>query len=435
MEPLWKYSPHFCLKTIRQNRFHHPHQRFESLTPLFINIYNSTVFLLKHIDVLVLFLPASVLQKASLEKEEDAPVEIEWEPTQWQTTHSPKNTSYQVAQEVPGLKKISPTLRLKSIFKPAIGYLCDLCSQSFPSSFQLLKHKQFHQENSENVPTKKTELVEPEHIQEISFSCNMCDQSFATNHILKRHKLLHVRDGRRCPWCGVLFCRRHNHVAFLPQSPSGRERIGDKSEPEETEEREEPAQPKEPKEPEKPVESDRPKQPNDPKDEPKEPGESKAPASHDGALCIMTETPTHVFPVLVALPVFTTSAHSLEVSNLVPPLSQSKGSKEMSSLKELSMLPVRRVQSPPSKHIKLPTNLEMFSPQRLTSVFFEVQRNYKYIIKKAKAQNLQEKKMNKKEQCEKNVIPQWPQGAVPQLAHSNVPIKKERIAYDMEILL
>ncbi|KAM9751496.1 uncharacterized protein ACNS7B_008322 [Menidia menidia] len=53
---------------------------------------------------------------------------------------------------------------------------------------------------------------------EPSFPCNLCDRVFASAQNLKRHKLLHVRDGRKCPKCGVLFCRRHGRVAVQPKA-------------------------------------------------------------------------------------------------------------------------------------------------------------------------------------------------------------------------
>uniref|UniRef100_A0A8C2XD16 C2H2-type domain-containing protein n=1 Tax=Cyclopterus lumpus TaxID=8103 RepID=A0A8C2XD16_CYCLU len=48
-----------------------------------------------------------------------------------------------------------------------------------------------------------------------SFPCNMCDQSFTTSGNLKRHKLLHVKDGRKCPECGVLFCQLGGNPSLL----------------------------------------------------------------------------------------------------------------------------------------------------------------------------------------------------------------------------
>lgn len=339
----------------------------------------------------VLFLPLSVWQNACLEKEEEAAIEADW-----QTTPDPDKTH--------------------TPFQVDVGHSCDLCGQSFTSTLELLKHEQFHEENSENVPTKEAEVGEPTQIQEVSFPCNMCDQSFATNHILKRHKLLHVRDGRKCPLCGVLFCRRHNHVAFLPQQKGV-----NKSEPEDSVESKEPrsldsSESDDPQQTEEHKEPDRPLEPDE-----------------DGALCILTEARRQGLPMMFAIPAFTTPAHSLDIKKLVPPLSHSKPLEELSRLEELPVLPVRRVQSPPSKHLKLPPNSEIFSTQRLTSVFLEVQRNYKYIINKAKALNTPKKK--EKKPCEKDVVPQCPQLAQPQLTHGNVPVKSERVAYDMEIVL
>lgn len=319
---------------------------------------------------------------------------------------------------------MNPILLLKSVFKPAVGYLCDLCSQSFANTSQLLKHKEFHEDSSENLPTKETEIKEPKQIQEISFSCNMCDQSFATTHILKRHKLLHVRDGRKCPWCGVLFCQRHNHVVFLPQTQSEQECNGDKSESEESEELNESKEPEESEKTEEPEESEELKEP----DEPKEPEESKEPETNDKPHYVMTKTQTQDLPMHDDPPA--TPAHLPEIISLIPPPSQERNFKKLPKLRKLSLLPERHVQPPPPQHLKLPAYLQVFSPQRLTSVFLQVQRNYTYIMKKANNQ-----KKLKKKTSGKIFIPQCPQPAVPPPAQSDVPFERERIAYDMEIVL
>lgn len=369
---------------------------------------------------------ASVFQKGALTKEEEATIESESEPTESQTTPRPKKAlmSFRVPEGIPGIEKMNPTLRLKSVFKPAVGYICDLCSQSFTSSSKLLKHKQLHEGNSENLPTNETELKEPKQIQDPSFSCNMCDQSFTTTHMLKRHKLLHVRDGRKCPWCGVLFCLRHNHVLFLPQSQSEQDCNVDESEPEE------PQEPQEPQEPE----------------------ESEEPETNDEAQSVLTKTQIQSFPVQVATPTSTAPVHLPVIINPLPQPSQGRFflKTPIPGLRKLSLhslkpqngnadLPSRPVHSTPPKHLKLPTYLQVFSPQRLTSVFFQVQRNYNYILEKAKdhKDELVIIKRNKKKQqpCGETVIPQCPQPAVPQSAQSDVHIERERIAYDMEIVL
>lgn len=393
----------------------------------------------------VLCLSASVFQEGALTKEEDDATESESEPTESQTTPGPKKAlvSFQVPEGILGMKKMNPTLLLKPVFKAAVGYICDLCSQSFTSSSQLVKHKQLHEGKSENLPTNETECQEPKQNQDPSFPCNMCDQSFTTTRMLKRHKLLHVRDGRKCPWCGVLFCKRHNHVLFLPQSQSEQECSVDESEPEE---------PEEPKEPKELQESDQPEEPDIPQEpkvpvEPEEPQEPGEPETNDEAQSVLTLIPS--FPMQVAPPTPTAPVHV--IINPVPTPSQG-GFFLKIPLPRLSKLsrhslnpqnandgqPLRRVHAPPPEDLKLPNYLQVFSPQRLTSVFFQVQRNYNYILEKAKDHKDELgiiKSKKKKLPCEESVIPQGPHPAVPQLAKSGGRIQKERIAYDMEIVL
>lgn len=140
---------------------------------------------------------------------------------QLQATSSPSKASVwaQESNVTSNLQAKIPVLCLRSVFAPLAGYLCDLCSQTFSDASDLVKHKQLHENPAScdvrgNVVTQQEEF--PKHVPEPSFPCNICDRSFPTNPSLKRHKLLHVRDGRRCPKCGQIFCQLHNHVLFMP---------------------------------------------------------------------------------------------------------------------------------------------------------------------------------------------------------------------------
>lgn len=157
----------------------------------------------------------------SVSKEEEPATDGDETEIQLQTTSTPNKAS-EMTQESKGLSKLPamiPILCLKSVFAPRAGYLCELCSQKFNCASELLKHKQLHEnpvscEVSEKVSTEQEEF--PKQAPEPSFPCNICDRSYATSQSLKRHKLLHVKDDRRCPKCGIIFCQLHNHVLFVP---------------------------------------------------------------------------------------------------------------------------------------------------------------------------------------------------------------------------
>lgn len=334
---------------------------------------------------------------------EEAAIESESEATESQPTSSPKKalTSFKVLAGIPEMGKMIPTVLLKPVFKPARGFQCELCSQSFITAAQLVKHKKLHEENSQKLLTGQTDFVEPKHIQEPSFSCNMCGRSFATSHILKRHKLLHVKDGRKCPLCGVLFCRLHNHVLFLPQSQSEQE-------------------------PEPPEE----------------------PGANDEAESIVTETQKQTFTEQVASPPSPIPEPLPEIINPLPPPSHIRIFTEVPvpKLKKLSLhpqlsekarmdYPVKFVQPPPPQDLQLTSYLKVFSPQHLTSAFIQVERNYDYILEKArKAED--NMVVVKEEPYEQTIVSPPAQPTVtPPVQRPVAHIKKERIAYDMEIVL
>lgn len=289
---------------------------------------------------------------------------------------SPDKANTPVPADVPKLGKKVPTLSLKSVFLPAQGYRCELCSQIFSDAAQLIKHKQLHEDGGK-IFTAQAAFTEHQHVHQPAFPCNMCDRSFTTSHNLKRHKLLHVRDGRKCRKCGVIFCRLHNHVVFLPQSGTQAEQ-----EPNQSSDLEDNAQGTSPAPP-KPL----PRIHN-----------PLPPASHTR---IIRKVPV---PVLKRV--------SLQ---LLPPRSSMDGCS------------AGGVQPRPRQHPELPPSLMLFSPQCLTSALLEVERNYEYILSKTR-DGKNEVDVVKKEPCELPVIHPAEQNA-------DADDTKQRIAYDLEIVL
>ncbi|KAM6981998.1 uncharacterized protein LKV04_012694 [Tautogolabrus adspersus] len=155
--------------------------------------------------------------------------EMETKTVEPQTSPCLSKTSPSVREPtgIPELDKKILTVILRRVFTPARGYQCELCHQTFTDVSELLKHEQLHTEGKsfsgescEELFTDQADFAEHQQVPEPSFPCNMCDRSFTTTHYLKRHKLLHLKDGRKCPICGVLFCQLHNHILFLPQTES-----------------------------------------------------------------------------------------------------------------------------------------------------------------------------------------------------------------------
>ncbi|XP_051281690.1 zinc finger and SCAN domain-containing protein 30 [Dicentrarchus labrax] len=330
-----------------------------------------------------------------------------------QTTSSPHKAapSFKVPAGIPKLNK-SAIVRLKPVFVPAGGYLCELCNQKFPNASQLVKHNQLHEEKRSFICeicgkrfTSHADLTEHVCVHEPSFPCNMCDRSFTSSHNLKRHKLLHVKDGRKCGRCGVLFCQRHNHILYLPQTESEQE-LGSDVMPEDA-----------------PLESAEP---------------SKTAGLDDDAQNAMTVTPLESTTALPAPP-----NPVSETCNALPPASYTRILSEIPIPVLIKPSRVKR-QPPPvprysrkdylatdvqphlPQHPELPPSLKIFSPQYLTSALLEVKRNYDYILSKPRDVK---NKMDivKEEQCELLLISPDEKS----VEH----IKQERTAYDLEIVL
>ncbi|XP_030589772.1 uncharacterized protein LOC115783194 [Archocentrus centrarchus] len=308
------------------------------------------------------------------------------------------------------LEKKRPIVLLKPIVARAGGYQCELCSQTFTDIPQLVKHKQLHEEQRSIVSKiSQADFTEHHvvHRDEPSFPCNMCDRSFTTSHHLKRHKLLHVKDGRKCLRCGALFCHRHNHMLFLPQTESKTE-----SEPED--------------------DSSVGGTENDLSNE-LEPGQMTE-------ITGKTQSSQTITPLLSSAPSAAPTSPSSGFLSKSSPFS-SLVLPEIAPPVFLKPCPVPRPFAPNvrhsrnpgtsfhhdylARHAELPSSLKIFSPRYLTSALLEVKRNYEYILskpKKGKAKN-----MVKKEQGEPEMTASEGQRTKPE--------KKERIAYDLELVV
>ncbi|CAI5648234.1 fez family zinc finger protein 1 [Oreochromis niloticus] len=311
------------------------------------------------------------------------------------------------------LDKRRPIVLLKPLVASEGGYRCELCSQTFTDIPQLVKHKRLHEEQRSFVCENcgKSFISQADfsehhavHRDEPLFPCNMCDRSFTTIHQLKRHKLLHVKDGRKCLRCGTLFCQRHNHILFLPQTEFKTE-----SEPEDSSSRSETENELEPSQ--------------------------------------MTEIPGNTQSSRTVTPPLSTSAPTAAPTppnpgflSKPPPLATFSRLPEIPPPVLLRPCPVPRRLYPEVRHsenpgtsfhhdfftqnTELPSSLKIFSPQYLTSAFLEVKRNYQYILSKPKKCRV--KNPVKKEQSEAPIISP---------EEHTQPEKKERIAYDLEMVL
>ncbi|XP_041654786.1 uncharacterized protein LOC121517238 [Cheilinus undulatus] len=276
------------------------------------------------------------------------------------------------AKGIPELNKRIPTLILRRVFTPVRGYQCELCSQNFSSVSRLLKHELLHREgrpisseSDEEFFSDDADITEYVEEPEPAFPCNICDRSFTTVHQLKRHKLLHVKDARKCRICGVLFCKLHNHVVFMPQPEAETVTEEDASvcEPENSLESPEPSQISEPVD-------DTPHTTFSPL--PKnlfKPLKPLPPASH---IKVLSEIPIPVLKEPYSVP-----CPKLGYSRDLQPFSPMKKPKHYN--------PSADSQSSFPKDFELPPSLQMFSPKFLTSTFFKVTRNYEYILSKAQA--------------------------------------------------
>lgn len=309
-------------------------------------------------------------------KEEETATDGDETEIQLQTTSTPNKAS-ETTQESRGLSKLPamiPVLCLKSVFAPRAGYLCELCSQTFSCASELLKHKQLHEnpvscEVSDKVSAEQE--VFPTRAPGPSFPCNICDRAFTTSQSLKRHKLLHVKDDRRCPKCGIIFCQLHNHVLFVPLPKNERDSTTDESQMQDADfnnelscdelETSEPLT----------VES-----------------EVKQNSLTDASLL---DEPGHEAGASQSVVAIKPEA-ARETLNPLPPPSHLNVPNEipLPKLKRLLNPHVSRCfgDDNPADYIQLHLpqspqlrpHLKIFSPQRLTSALLEVKRNYEYIL-------------------------------------------------------
>lgn len=313
-----------------------------------------------------------------------------------ETTSSPikDSTSFKVPANLPDLGKMIPTVLLKSVFAPAGGYRCEQCSQIFLTASQLVKHRQVHEgerpcvsEVSGELSTSQADLTEFEDVQEPSFNCNICDRSFTTSQNLKRHKLLHVKDGRKCHKCGALFCQLHNHVLYLPQVKS----------------------------------------------------EEESPVVET----VLVKTEQNQFSdfkvdaqsTMTVTQMQTAKPPKLEVRNPLPPASHTRiitkipvptlkiASKQLAAHRNAKKVhPPCFIQPHLPQNLELPPRLKVFSPKHLTSALLRVERDYDYILEKARKFS-NDLVIGKKEPHE---LP---------LVSPDEQDKKELIAYDLEVMI
>ncbi|KAM7411442.1 hypothetical protein PAMA_021439 [Pampus argenteus] len=389
--------------------------------------------------------------------------------TKTQTTPSPNKTlpSFKVPAGIPKLDKMNPVVLLKSVLAPAGGYQCEQCDQNITNVSQLIKHKRQHEEEK-SFPcticgkcfTSQALFMEHQCVitDKTSFPCNMCDRSFTTSHNLKRHKLLHVRDGRKCSKCGILFCQRHNHILYLPQAESINESEQESSISEsknvmlenELPEKLEPSQTAD-------LAVDTQSFLSSQTVAPTTTNPGPLPKSHETPpLASYTRTVSEVPRAQLINPLRSSVPSVLQCSSnpraqLINPLRSS-----VPSVLQCSSNPSTSFQFKPPRppnypavfiqpHLplypELPPSLQIFSPQYLTSASLEVTRNYAYIfskkiVLKEKKKKEEEKKKKKEEEKKKK------EQAHVKEEQCNIPLtspdqqdKKERLAYDMEIML
>lgn len=324
-----------------------------------------------------------------------------------EATPSPRKPSlfFKTSAGILKLDKMSPIVLLKPVVARAGGFQCELCTQNFITVLELVKHKQMHDEEKKSFIceicgkhfTGQADFSEHQrvHKDEPAFPCNMCDRVFTTSHNLKRHKLLHVKDGRKCRTCGVLFCRRHNHILFLPQADSVAQSEQDS-----------------------------------PIIETQNVDSHLVSENSVQKKCFLKPEPkTNLTPPQAA-----STSTSIGISVPVvqkpssapcPPPPVPCFSRTWSRFKTpMSSQHAAFVQPPPPQHVELPASLQLFSPQYLTSALLEVKRNYEYVLGKP---NKVKKEIVKEEQVELPLISPDEQRVK--------QVKKERIAYDLEIIL
>ncbi|XP_053173994.1 zinc finger and BTB domain-containing protein 24-like [Scomber japonicus] len=342
-----------------------------------------------------------------------------------QFTPSSNKTSLKLPAGLPKLCNMSPIVLLKPVIIPPSGYQCE----------QLIEHK--HEDEHEEEKPVPCEICgtlfasqalftehQCVHAEKPSFACNMCNRTFSTNHNLKRHKLLHVRDGRKCGKCGVLFCRRHNHVVFVPQAESTVESDQDCSI----------------------VETEN-VMPENNVLEKVEPSQTDHDVADDAqsSQTVTTTTSTTSKP----LPKKHKTSPGVLPTNILTEVPFPKLIKPFRS--SLALLPRStsfqfKPPVPPDypavfiqPHLpqrpELPYSLRVFSPQCLTSALLEVKRNYGYICNKEVIAMAKKKKEKEKQVVHVKVEQSETQLISPVKQRSSEKVKKERTAYDLEIVL
>lgn len=373
--------------------------------------------------------------------------ETETKTVQLQTTSSLRKTllSVKTPAGVLQLDIRNPIVLLKRLVLPAGGYHCE---QTVTNISQLTEHEQQHEEQQpfmcdtcgkcvtgqadfthhQLVHTEECESDLPDRTEESTFPCNMCDRTFPTSHHLKRHKLLHVKDGRKCLQCGTLFCRRHNHVVYLPQPECKAESDEDFTITEQQD-----------------LGNDSISE-NDSPDE-QEPSQTAEMADDVQSLPTVTPLVTSSASSSPPVPEFLHKTHQASapvsytrplskifapVSQKPPPMPHPPSQKHSYSMKSDPLFYLSPVPKYPPvfvrphqpENVELPPSLNMFSPQYLTSALFEVKRNYEYILSRPRKSLI--KNIVKKEEVKPLIFSD---------VQSVTQEKKERVAYDLEIVL
>ncbi|KAM3617654.1 uncharacterized protein V6R79_009297 [Siganus canaliculatus] len=345
-----------------------------------------------------------------LTDESDVDSEVIPETSSAKSSPNKETSQPEVPAGIVKLDKGMPFVPLKPIFTLRSGFLCELCNQYFPDTSQLLKHRHLHEEKTlfcnicEEHFTSLADFTEHQQAHDSSFPCNICDRTFTTSQNLKRHKLLHVKDGRKCNICGVLFCRRHNHILFQPQPESEQDlTIIEESDSDSVSSNDQP---------------------------PESELDQSADLQDDAPSSTTVTTEQTVLPSPPPPAPLTNNCYAL------PPL---QGMKVMKMPLPIFIEPdlylpekkeVRNQYAVPQPYlppkVKLPQSLKLFSPKFLTSALLDVNRNYDYILSKPKS--VMEKKLIVKEEQEKVMLISPDE--------QNVQLdQKERVAYDLKIML
>ncbi|XP_035996646.1 uncharacterized protein LOC110369339 isoform X3 [Fundulus heteroclitus] len=298
--------------------------------------------------------------------------------------------------------KINPVVLLKPLIVPPGAYHVKLSSLTHTAAS--------HKEQPEETDSSETGFAESCSVtrDQPVFPCNLCDRTFTTSHYLKRHKLLHVRDVRKCLRCGVLFCRRHNHVLFQTRA-------------EPLPESEEESSGSEEELPDNRVNAEKEKT-------------SEVTEIDGGALRTRTETPP-ACPAVTDVPLLKTaplidirkplmaSVKPPTVPSPPPPILRLPNNQEaLFQIKPLVSSPTLTKANLPQPP-QLPSSLKIFSAHHLTSALLDVQRNYEYILSKPK-----NKAVKFKEEPDEQV----------NICQVQPPVKRvklEKIAYDLEVVI